>query len=944
MRLVLWFFSLLTFCFTITPSFLLHAQSGKITNQLDDMNVLERELGNTGLAAGEQAGMSPKIENGVMMQSPGYNYDGQFLSFESAQDWFNGENPVPEYNISPTFRYFRIGDVNGDGRDDIFQSAFAWDRSGQQGKIKKTYLFFWGSMEQQPNQILTHLFLRPVGDLNGDGFDDAAARSDGTLYLGSEQGLQVESGANLLTHQVDFFQPFFDMDGDGIDDLVTFNHFTSTVTVQWGNTNPADITQTTFSLPKQSNTHMRPGDVNGVGTNELVVLQGYPEGNDPGQFYLFEFDGTRSINQLQAIDYPELIQFGDAYNQRLDLIDINGDGNLEIFTHEHLHRNPSPTNYVVTIDDATGLYENNTREFYTGPIVAIGDIDDDGRHDFFNWDRDNDMVYFSFGKQNLSDGLTYDDNSAFLEGYTHFINLTSSDHSDGGFGDFNGDGIDDFFTGIEKWGRPDERDMGRFYVAGTTNRNFTSQTVTYPLTGVFDRILATFNIGDINGDGTDDIAWSKFERGQVWIFYSGDTISDTPDLILDGAAEGMWLTYAVAAGDYNNDGHRDVAATYFGNYQGGTGGIQVYYGGENMDGRADHVITLADIYPDEGINLGMYWIITPGDINNDGADDLAFSNPFSWNGNGYENEVHILYGGSSFSATPDVTIDYKSEFGTGLIRAGHRMNGLGDVNGDGIEDFMVGLAWAPNEFENSSGQAWIYFGRDGSHDFAAPDLRLGFGAEGGRDQNRFGGGMAGGGDFNGDGFNDAAVQTWSSAEEANVRIYYGGKEMDGDPDARMTIPKEAMNPGSAPGKINQLAGSISFVSDHTGDGRDELLVTSGFSNQNSNAVLYAGSKKRWIDRPQVVFEAPNPFHDLGGGYHAAAGNFAGNGSTQFVLTQLGGDLDGNLVGQVHRFSLPELLGLKMIEDVAADQGGWVRVSIDGLLVDAQTNNDRIFDL
>jgi hypothetical protein len=145
------------------------------------------------------------------------------------------------------------------------------------------------------------------------------------------------------------------------------------------------------------------------------------------------------------------------------------------------------------------------------------------------------------------------------------------------------------------------------------------------------------------------------------------------------------FSYRIAGGDFNDDGLGDIAvsAVYAtGNvYQAGR--VYIYLGGATEPEIAD--VVLDGDHEDHGTGLALEIV----DVNGDSIDDLLVGN---WN------SVRIYYGGSaavanlSTSSDPDVTIKGSNPASfspySGLS-FGDTIESLGDVSGDGINDFAI---------------------------------------------------------------------------------------------------------------------------------------------------------------------------------------------------------------------------------------------------------------
>jgi len=104
--------------------------------------------------------------------------------------------------------------------------------------------------------------------------------------------------------------------------------------------------------------------------------------------------------------------------------------------------------------------------------------------------------------------------------------------------------------------------------------------------------------------------------------------------------------------------------------------------------------------------------------------------------------------------------------GTGSDFSGRAVSGAGDINGDGIDDLIVGADRAtPNGY--NSGQSYVVFGSSAgfgaSLELSALDGGDGFALNGGAASDFSGRSVSGAGDINGDGIDDLIIGAFGAA-------------------------------------------------------------------------------------------------------------------------------------------------------------------------------------
>jgi hypothetical protein len=234
---------------------------------------------------------------------------------------------------------------------------------------------------------------------------------------------------------------------------------------------------------------------------------------------------------------------------------------------------------------------------------------------------------------------------------------------------------------------------------------------------------------------------------------------------VDGAApESLrdWGRSIACAGDVNDDGYDDIivaANTRSGDPDDPWLGIAyVFLGGNPMDTVPDVMLTGSKY------GSGAATVAGIGDFNHDGYSDVILAQ-----GGGVK-AVKVFFGGDTMDTVCDVILQTRP--GGSVANA---VSGAGDVNGDTIDDCIIGdYLWS-----HTDGRALIFFG--GTSPDGLPDVVLG-----GHNKEHMGACVGGGGDLDGDGFDDVVVGAEANSDmdtwAGKVYGFFGGTPMDTIPD------------------------------------------------------------------------------------------------------------------------------------------------------------------
>ncbi len=353
-------------------------------------------------------------------------------------------------------------------------------------------------------------------------------------------------------------------------------------------------------------------------------------------------------------------------------------------------------------------------------------------------------------------------------------------------GDLNGDGYADVIMGAHRV-NTHFRLTGAVYVyfGSSTPDNVADLTLTGQ--NFSDGFGSVVSSGfDLNDDGFDDFAVGSRQfdepgtdntnnRGRVYVYFGGPdvggnpTVDDVPDLILDGNAAQETFGGTIAGGfDFNADGIDDLAvggpladrpASVGGSVRTGAGRVAVYYGGAAVDALPD--VELFGDVTDEHFGLG---ISGAGDMDGDGFDELAVGSPaFGAGGTPSIGRVHLFKGGPVPQTDTAQAVVFQGV--TGNEAFGLRIAGGGDMNGDGLSDMAVGVAFGDSGSAPEFGDRGVIEIHLGSPTLdTIPDAR--FDGEAGND--RLGLGIHMSGDINGDTLHDLVFGAPNNDQSSNI--------------------------------------------------------------------------------------------------------------------------------------------------------------------------------
>ncbi|KMP10907.1 hypothetical protein UZ36_06120 [Candidatus Nitromaritima sp. SCGC AAA799-C22] len=460
------------------------------------------------------------------------------------------------------------------------------------------------------------------------------------------------------------------------------------------------------------------------------------------------------------------------------------------------------------------------------------------------------------------------------------------------------------------------------------------------------------HFADVNGDSRDDlIIGAPFPEGilkdrdareEAYVIFGKNRLPRTIDLsqadvvfYRRGAVHSSRFGQAIATGDVNGDGIKDMI--FGAPHSSGknkifrAGQVYVVYGRKKLAGawditkNADLTISGSETSSETG------FAVASGDINGDGLSDLILGSP----GTNRENEVmagqvQVIFGRKNMPRNLslahswdmrlmgiDGSINFFREFGSAPDRAGSAL-AIGDINGDGADDILIGAPFAngPENSRSGAGETYVVYGSKKpkrSIDLATEASATLWGAIKGSHA----GFSLAAGDVNGDGKDDIVIGTGDPVFNRNKNwqvgayLVFGRKRLPLQIDLRQNVDRVFKDnrkkepPKLIPGKtkVDSFRGYSVNLGDLNGDDLSDLLVGTPLNAENRGQAAYAISGGKGSSKVVNLSEhfdrlILQPVREDFSNHTVAVGDINGDGFQDIVVSASENDRGKILAGKL----------------------------------------------
>ena len=334
-----------------------------------------------------------------------------------------------------------------------------------------------------------------IGDIDNDGENElvVGCRGSRDLYIFKRTGKGQNSLKLDYVHKVNWAMGVIDtadINQDGFNDII-LSHYTD---FSSGSSKGTDLgicfqdpvthklkAEINYPFPScKSSRAIAAGDIDSDNKIEIAVIT---EEDITNYLYIYSWNSEKDTLELKATyDGPGKTTMSIA------ITDITGDGKNDLISHG--------TNLTVYAQDENGKLKSPKTYLSHGAPAAIGDLNNDGLNDAAcNSALDQSTVLWY---QNKTTHEMEKKNTIKIDSYTEDVEIA----------DLNGDGLKDLAVS--------DRDNAILYIYYQDASGNLSQPVKYQ--GEKGKKQNELAVGDLNGDGMNDIVAANSDNVSVWFY------------------------------------------------------------------------------------------------------------------------------------------------------------------------------------------------------------------------------------------------------------------------------------------------------------------------------------------------------------------------------------------------------------------------------------------
>ena len=433
-------------------------------------------------------------------------------------------------------------------------------------------------------------------------------------------------------------------------------------------------------------------------------------------------------------------------------------------------------------------------------------------------------------------------------------------------------------------------------------------------------------IADLDGDGLGDLVlgspWNDdggTSSGKVYVvFGSGEAWHST---LGAGSLSASFLgesaydeagTSISAAGDVNGDYIDDLLVGAPSNDDGGTQAGESYVIFGKLTGWAPDVSLAnadASFVGEAAMDQSGSAVAVAGDVDGDAYDDILIGAAENDAAGASSGTTYLVFGAATgwMSGVVLTAADASFQGEAAWDQAGEALSGCGDVNGDGLADFVIG-ATGNDDGGNYAGKTYLVLGAETGWALSTSltvSAEASFVGEAASDHS--GCSVGGAGDVNGDGFDDVLIGAWGNsdggAEAGKVYVVFG-RDAGWALDEHLSQADVSLV-GESPS--DEMGTRVAGVGDANLDGFGDFLVgapgnSNGFMDRGAAYLIY-GRNTGWpgggVDEAASIILLGGQPQDHAGSAISGGGDLNGDGIPDVVVASPDADGSDTDTGEVY---------------------------------------------